>query len=139
MNLFGIGPLELILILLIALIVLGPQDMIKTGKRLGTGLRKLFNSDLWQQFKGGLSEVRSMSQKVFRDPQIENDIQKVTSEIYQIKGSIDEIKDNLAFTGGDNSFKSSTIKSYFDPEKTIFPRGQAVSENSETNTLDEIT
>lgn len=139
MNLFGIGPLELVLVLLIALIVLGPHEMVKTGKRLGVGLRKLFNSELWQQFKGGLAEVRNMSHKVLRDPQVEQDIQKVTTEIYQIKGSIDEIKDNLAFKGENIPFQDQKKRSLFDPEKTIFPTAKMISEDDQSNSLDDIS
>jgi Sec-independent protein translocase protein TatA len=35
MDFLGVGPLELLFILLIALIVLGPNDMVKTGRTLG--------------------------------------------------------------------------------------------------------
>ena len=40
MEILGIGPLELIFILLIALIVLGPGDMVKTGRTIGRFLIK---------------------------------------------------------------------------------------------------
>jgi Sec-independent protein translocase protein TatA len=39
MEFLGVGPLELFFILVLALIVLGPKDMIKTGRQLGSFLR----------------------------------------------------------------------------------------------------
>ena len=45
MELFGIGPLELLFILIIALIVLGPKDMVKAGRTLGRFMRQLMMSD----------------------------------------------------------------------------------------------
>jgi len=42
----GIGPMELIVVLVIALIVLGPKKLPEAGKSLGKGLR---------EFKGSLS------------------------------------------------------------------------------------
>ncbi|MBI4198404.1 MAG: twin-arginine translocase TatA/TatE family subunit [Chloroflexi bacterium] len=41
MNLFGIGFFEIVVILLIAFLVLGPASMIDTAKGLGKTLRQL--------------------------------------------------------------------------------------------------
>ena len=48
MEVFGIGPLELLFILLIALIILGPSDMVKAGLTLGRFLRKIITSPEWR-------------------------------------------------------------------------------------------
>ena len=44
MEFLGIGPLELFFIVVIALIVLGPKDMVKAGRTLGRFLRSLVTS-----------------------------------------------------------------------------------------------
>ena len=41
---FQIGPLELILVLVIALIVLGPKKLPEAGRSLGRGIREFKNS-----------------------------------------------------------------------------------------------
>jgi len=41
MKFLGMGPLEILAILIIALIVLGPDRMIKSARRIGEGLREL--------------------------------------------------------------------------------------------------
>ena len=41
------GPLEILAILIIALIVLGPDRMIKSARRLGEGLREL-KKEMWK-------------------------------------------------------------------------------------------
>lgn len=40
----GIGPTEVIIVLVLALIVLGPKRLPETGKSLGRGLREFKNS-----------------------------------------------------------------------------------------------
>ncbi len=41
---FGIGPLELIVVLLIVLVIFGPKRLPGLGKQLGTGMREFKNS-----------------------------------------------------------------------------------------------
>ena len=41
MNFFGIGALELVFILVVALLVLGPNKMVETARTLGKYLREL--------------------------------------------------------------------------------------------------
>jgi sec-independent protein translocase protein TatA len=41
---FGIGPLELIIVLVIALVVFGPKRLPELGKSLGTGMREFKDS-----------------------------------------------------------------------------------------------
>ena len=40
MEILGVGPSELIFIVIIALIVLGPKDMQKAGKTIGKWMRR---------------------------------------------------------------------------------------------------
>jgi sec-independent protein translocase protein TatA len=41
---FGIGPLELIIVLVIALVIFGPKRLPDLGKSLGTGMREFKDS-----------------------------------------------------------------------------------------------
>lgn len=41
MNLFGIGPFELVLVLILGLIFLGPEDLPKTARAVGKAFRQL--------------------------------------------------------------------------------------------------
>ena len=50
MNFFNIGPVELILILIVALIVFGPRKLPELGAGLGKALRE------FQQMSQGLTE-----------------------------------------------------------------------------------
>ena len=41
MNLFGIGPMEILLILVVALIILGPEKVPEVGRKVGRVVRAL--------------------------------------------------------------------------------------------------
>ena len=48
MDIFGIGPLELVFIFLLILIIFGPRDIQKAGKTIGQSLAKVVRSDTWK-------------------------------------------------------------------------------------------
>ena len=71
MEFLGIGPSELIFIIIIALIVLGPKDMQKAGKSIGRWLNNLVRSDGWKAFQQTSKEIRNLPTKLMRDANIE--------------------------------------------------------------------
>ncbi len=44
MNLFGVGPLEILIILMVAFIVLGPNRLIDVARNFGKTMRELRNA-----------------------------------------------------------------------------------------------
>jgi Sec-independent protein translocase protein TatA len=92
MEILGIGPLELFFILLIALIVLGPGDMVKAGRTLGRFLHKIVTSPEWHTVQKASRELRYLPNRLMRDANLE-DLQKDLSDINQIGGQIsNEVK-----------------------------------------------
>lgn len=71
MEILGIGPSELIFIIILALIVLGPKDMQKAGKTIGRWLNNLVKSDGWKAFQQTSREIRSLPTKLMRDANLE--------------------------------------------------------------------
>lgn len=72
MNLFGIGPLELLLILLLVVIIFGPKDLQKTGKAIGRGLNKLVKSDEWRAITQTSKELKNLPTRLMRDANLED-------------------------------------------------------------------
>ena len=71
MEIFGIGASELIFILIIALIVLGPRDMQKAGRTIGRWLNQLVRSDSWKVFQRTSAELRNLPRNLMRDANME--------------------------------------------------------------------
>lgn len=67
MDILGIGVPELFFILLIALIVLGPNDMQKAGKTVGTWLRKIVMSDEWRGIKDASRKLKTLPTQLMRE------------------------------------------------------------------------
>jgi Sec-independent protein translocase protein TatA len=103
MNIFGIGPLEIVFVLIIGILVLGPEGMIESGRKLGKFLRSIIRSTWWQNVRRGVSEIQYLPQKLIREAELEelNEIRKITeNELPQI-GNQDLFKDS-SWTGNSN-------------------------------------
>jgi len=87
MEFLGIGPLELLFILLIALILLGPKDMAKTGRTIGRTLRKVVTSPQWRTINQTSKEIRNLPNRLIREAGLEevekdlNNLKKTTADI----------------------------------------------------------
>lgn len=95
MNIFGIGPLEFVLIMLIALIILGPKDMGKAGMAVGKFLRKVITSEEWRILTRASREITSLPTRLMREAGLE-EIQKelpTPEKLMQESGLADLQKD----------------------------------------------
>ncbi len=71
MEVLGVGPTEFIFIIIIALIVLGPKDLAKTGKTVGKWLNNLIQSDTWKAVQKTSKELRQLPTKLMREDNLE--------------------------------------------------------------------
>lgn len=81
MEFLGIGPLELFFIILIALIVLGPKDMVKAGRTIGRFLRTLVTSPTWKTIQQTSRDLRYLPNRLMREAGLE-----------ELKGSLPEVQ-----------------------------------------------
>lgn len=79
MEILGIGIPEIIFIIIIALIVLGPKDMQSAGKTIGKWLRSIITSDGWKIFQQTSRDIRTLPNKLIRDAN--DEINKIGNEI----------------------------------------------------------
>lgn len=115
MDILGIGPLEFLFILLIALIVLGPNDMVKAGRTIGRTLRKIVSSDTWRVVQQASRELRNLPNRLMRESGLE-EMQRQFPDQRTIKEQlgIPEIEKTLRQT-------SSDLSDWTTPPHTIHP------------------
>lgn len=108
MKIFNIGPLELILILVVMFILLGPTGMQNTARQVGKWIRQVIRSPMWGEIMGYSREIRELPTKIVRDTGLEEDMaeirkatQATTDELNEaVQDANKEIK-----TGIDDSVK----------------------------------
>jgi Sec-independent protein translocase protein TatA len=115
MEFLGIGPLELLFVVIIALIVLGPKDMVKAGKTIGRTLRRIVTSPNWHAIQQTSRELRQLPNRLIREAGLE-EIQKSIPKPGEIghELGIDEMKKNL-------SDVSEELSDWTTPPPTIRP------------------
>ena len=87
MEILGIGAQELIFIVIIALIVLGPKDMQKAGKTIGRWLNQFIRSDIWKLFQQTSSELRNLPRNLIKEANME--MQETERELRRTMDQID--------------------------------------------------
>lgn len=95
MEILGIGPLELFFIIVIALIVLGPKDMVKAGKTIGRFLRKIVTSSSWRSIQQASRELKHLPNKLMNEAGLDEiekqlGIEEINKEISVIKHDISD-------------------------------------------------
>ena len=88
MQLLGIGPLEFLLIIVVAVIVLGPKGMVQTAHEAGKLLRKIVRSPIWRDVVDTSREIRELPRKFVREAGIEAEIDELRRST---QGTINEI------------------------------------------------
>jgi Sec-independent protein translocase protein TatA len=116
MEFLGIGPLELVLILIVALIVLGPKDMVKAGRTIGRTLRTVVSSETWRVVQQASREMRNLPNRLMREAGIE-DLQKQipTSAQLSEQAGLDELSKGLTVD------IQKDIAPWTTPPQTIMP------------------
>ena len=125
MSFFGIGPLELVFILIIMILVLGPKNMVITARKLGVTLRKIVKSPLWATVMDTSREIREIPTRLIREAGIEEDLKN-------IKSTTDSLKDlgNISVPYD----LSKTEKQKIETEKDLAIPDQSIIEPTKENT-----
>lgn len=71
MDILGIGPLELLFVVLIAIIVLGPRDLARIARSSGRFLNKIYRSEVWGTLTRASRDIRNLPNKLAREAALE--------------------------------------------------------------------
>ena len=103
MNIFGIGPLEIVFVLIIGILVLGPDGMISAGRKMGKFMRSIIKSNGWQNIRKGVSEIQYLPQRLMREAELEelNELRILTKEGFPKIGG-EDLFNSSSWSGSPN-------------------------------------
>jgi len=126
MEILGIGAPELIFILLIAIIVLGPRDMQKAGRTIGRWLNQLVNSDGWKALQQTSREIRKLPTNLMKEANL--DLQETEQAL---RKGLDIRPDRSVASSASSPLSTSpSLPPSKEAENTILP--PAVNDNART-------
>ena len=115
MDILGIGPLELFFIILIALIVLGPKDMVKAGRSIGRTMRKIVTSENWRTIQQASQEIKNIPTRLMREAGLDEAQREMTA----ITG-VELTKDTKKSSTNIEPWKAD-LSDWVTPQNTIAP------------------
>lgn len=77
MNILGVGPLELLILAVIALLLLGPRGMADLGRKTGRLIRRITHSTLWQDIVSTSRDINDLPRKILQDADLENEVREI--------------------------------------------------------------
>ena len=117
MNIFGIGPLEIVFVLIIGILVLGPDGMISAGRKMGKFMRSIIKSNWWQNIRKGVSEIQYLPQRLMREAELEelNELRMLTKEGFPKIGG-EDLFNSSSWSGSPNIGSKSEEQKITDTE-----------------------
>ena len=111
MEILGIGPLEIILILVLALIIFGPKEIDNAGKTIGKNLNKLIRSDTWKTINQTSQELKNLPTRLMRESGLDELEKSTKEELFKaenmIKQSASMIATDYSLTGSNEKLPDS--------------------------------
>lgn len=78
MQIFGgIGFSEILFVLILMVILLGPQKMVEGARSLGKTIRKVTRSQFWKDVQQTSKEIREIPNKIIEEADIEEDVNEI--------------------------------------------------------------
>jgi Sec-independent protein translocase protein TatA len=72
MSFLGVGPLELLFIVIIAIIIVGPRDITKTARTLGRTINRIYRSELWRTLTETGHAIRDLPNRLAKEARLED-------------------------------------------------------------------
>jgi Sec-independent protein translocase protein TatA len=77
MRLFNIGLPELVFIVLLTFIVLGPQRAVEAAGNLGRWIRKVIKSPFWRDLVSTSNDLKDIPRKIMDDAEIQKTLDDI--------------------------------------------------------------
>jgi sec-independent protein translocase protein TatB len=86
MDIFGVGPLEILLILLLALVLFGPKDIANNARSAGRFLNRLYKSEGWRTMVQASTTLRNLPNRLAREAELEQ-LEQVRRDLAEPKSA----------------------------------------------------
>ena len=103
MEFLGVGPLELLLVFVLALILLGPREMVNTARKAAVAIRKVTQSDFWKDAVDSSREFRQLPTQIMKETGLDEELRKINRDLSHNQDQVTWEKDVQKIKPGDQS------------------------------------
>ncbi len=89
-GIFGIGIPEILVVLALALIILGPKDMVSTARKMGRWVYRVYHSPTWRMIMSTSQEIRELPTKFVREAGLEDTVEEIKNSTAGVKAQLKE-------------------------------------------------
>ena len=79
MEILNIGPLELLVILVLAVLMFGPDDLVNFAHKAGRWIYNLRKSELWQEIVGTSKQIQEIPQQIMQEAELEETLKEINA------------------------------------------------------------
>lgn len=116
MDFLGVGPLELLFVLIIAILVIGPDDLGKSARSIGRFLNRMYKSEEWKAITQASRTLRTLPNRLAREAELE--------ELDELRSNLEEATKEIQDTSRELFRKSvPKIPQKADASRTADPNG----------------
>ncbi len=95
-GIFGIGIPEILIVIVLALIILGPQDMVKTARKLGRWVYRVYHSPTWRMIMSTSQELRELPTKFVREAGLEDTVAEIKNTTADVRAQLRETSSDVS-------------------------------------------
>lgn len=88
MKFLNLGIGEVIFIFIIALIIFGPGNMVKTAREIGTLIRKVTKSPYWKEVWATRREINEIPKMLAKEAQLEESVKELNCSSTEIRSAV---------------------------------------------------
>jgi Sec-independent protein translocase protein TatA len=88
MNFLNLGIGEILFILVIALIIFGPGNLVKTAREMGAFIRKVAKSPYWQEVWATKRELSELPKLISKEAHLDETIEELQKETKGLKSTL---------------------------------------------------
>lgn len=114
MQVFNVGVLELLLILILAFVIMGPKRSVIIARKVGLWIRNLIQSPFWREILSTSNEIRDLPNRIMDDAELQQMIQELDL-------SSQDIKDILSQTQSETRAELQDVEQRINQELHIEP------------------
>lgn len=96
MTFFNFGILEIILVLVVMIIFLGPEQVVDLAGKLGRFIRKITRSEFWTTVRDTSKEIRNIPKALVEETGLEESIQDIKQTTDELQGQLSEVQTELS-------------------------------------------